>query len=105
MREPIDIRTRRPVAADQPRPPAADPSEPRPVLTRSHLDARFMDTRKRIHRDLATLDPEILAAALSGESRSQARELIGEVRTWLDAFEHDLRRGRGLQAIDSHGGF
>jgi hypothetical protein len=97
-RQPIDIATRKPRDVDAEAAPV-DAAQQRKAIARSRLDAKFMDTRRRIHRELAELDPEILGSALNADSRLEARVLIAEVRTWLDAFEHTLRRGGDLRAI------
>ena len=98
MKEPIDIRTKQPVVVEAEETPLT-PAQRQPRLTASRLDAKFVETQKRIHRDLAEFEPQILASALSSDSREAARELVMEVRAWLDAFEQELRRGGDLRAI------
>src|SRR3954451_22859360 len=80
-KQPIDITKRKPRSVDAEAAPL-DAAQQRKAMARSRMDAKFMDTRRRIHRELVELDPEILASALNADSRQEARALIAEVRTW-----------------------
>ena len=86
MKEPIDIRTKQPVVVEAEETPLT-PAQRQRRLTASRLDAKFVETQKRIHRDLAEFEPQILASALSSDSREAARELV---RALLDLHAADL---------------
>src|SRR5687767_4012891 len=82
----IDFRTRQPVEQDEPLLTEAEMEEQRSE-TLAHLEARFMETAKRVRGDLWRIEPEVVASALTPESRPVAYVLIAETRAWLDAFE------------------
>ena len=105
MKEPIDIRTRKPIE-DRPgeaRKPHELTTSREPVdrraLAASHLDAQFAETERRIRADLSRLQPETIVSALSPESREEAVSLIAEARAWIDRFEQALKGGGTLRAV------